>query len=95
MIPIQIKDDIRSVAELKRNTSKILKQIQNTRRPVFLTVKGRAEAVLLDAKEYDRISSALAMLKLLLPAEEDVKKDRIRDAASFFKEFKREKEIQG
>jgi prevent-host-death family protein len=39
----------------KKNTHKILKQINDTQRPVILTVNGRAEAVLVDAIQYDKI----------------------------------------
>ena len=34
----------------------MLEQIQKTKRPVVLTVNGKAEAVLLAAKEYEKIA---------------------------------------
>ena len=92
---ISITDDIRSITDLKRNTNQILKQVHETGRPVVLTVNGKAEAVLVDAKEYEKLSQALATMKLLLVAENDVKEDKVRDAEDFFKEFRRDKKIQG
>ncbi len=92
---LSITEDIRSITDLKRNTNLILEQIHKTKRPVVLTVNGKAEAVLLDAKEYEKISSALNLLKLLIPAEEDIINNRYKEAGSFFKEFKREKKISG
>jgi prevent-host-death family protein len=53
---INITDDIKSITDLKRDTNKILKQVHDTGRPVVLTVNGKAEAVLLDAKEYEKIT---------------------------------------
>ena len=50
-----ITEDIRSITELKRKTNSILEQIHRTKRPVVLTVNGKAEAVLLDAKEYEKL----------------------------------------
>ena len=90
---INIKEDILSITELKKNTHKILKQIHNTHRPVVLTVNGKAEAVLIDAMQYEKMVQAFNMVKMLKPAEEDVKEGRTRSARKFFKEFKSAKEI--
>lgn len=90
---ISITDDIKSITDLKRNTNQILKQVHDTGRPVVLTVNGKAEAVLLDAKEYEKLTGALAVLKLIIAAESDIKDNRIKDADVFFKEFRRDKKI--
>lgn len=92
---ISITEDIRSITELKRNTNLVLEQIHKTKRPVVLTVNGKAEAVLLSAPEYEKIANAFNLLKLLIPAEEDISHNRHREANAFFEEFKREKKISG
>lgn len=92
---LSITEDIRSITDLKRNTNSILEQIHKTKRPVVLTVNGKAEAVLLAAKEYEKIANAFNLLKLLIPAEEDISNNRYTEARSFFKEFKRGKKISG
>ena len=88
-----ITEDIRSITDLKRNTNSVLEQIHKSKRPVVLTVNGKAEAVLINAKEFEKISSAFNLLKLLVPAEEDVRNNRYKDVRKFFKEFKRDKKI--
>jgi len=90
---LSITQDIRSITDLKRNTNSVLKQIHKSKRPVILTVNGKAEAVLMDAKQYEKITNAFNLLKLLAPAEEDIGNGRYKEAQAFFKEFKREKEI--
>jgi prevent-host-death family protein len=92
-MPISITEDIKSITDLKRNTNAVLAQIHKTKRPVILTVNGKAEAVLVDAKEYEKITNAFTLLKLLAPAEEDIKEGRYTEAKDFFQEFKRGKEI--
>jgi len=92
-MPISITEDIRSITDLKRNTTSVLDQIHKTKRPVILTVNGKAEAVLVDAREYEKITNAFNLLNLLAPAEEDVKEGRFAEAKDFFREFKRGKEI--
>lgn len=90
---IRITEDIRSITDLKRNTNSVLAQIHKTKRPIVLTVNGKAEAVLVDAKEYEKITSAFNLLKLLVPAEQDIREGNYCEAKDFFKEFKRAKEL--
>jgi len=42
---LSITEDIRSITELKRDTSAILQHLHTSGRPVVLTVNGKAEAV--------------------------------------------------
>lgn len=90
---LSITQDIRSITDLKRNTNSVLEQMQKNKRPVILTVNGKAEAVLINAKEFEKITSAFSLLKLLAPAEEDIRDGRYKNAKAFFKEFKRDKKI--
>ena len=90
---ISITEDIRSITDLKRNTNSVLEQIHKTKRPVILTVNGKAEAVLVDANEYEKMTNAFNLLKLLAPAEADIKEGRYSEVKDFFQEFKRDKEI--
>lgn len=92
---LSITEDIRSITDLKRNTNSVLEQIHKTKRPVVLTVNGKAEAVLLSAGEYEKIANAFNLLKLLVPAEEDINNNRYKEARDFFKEFKCDKKISG
>jgi prevent-host-death family protein len=90
---MNIVEDIRSVTELKKNTSGLIQQLHRTHRPVVLTVNGKAEAVLVDAGEYAKEAEAWALAKLLLKSEQDIAGNRFRAAGEFFKEFRREKNI--
>ncbi len=90
---MQITRDIRSITELKKHTNSVLQQVHKTRRPVVLTVNGKAEAVLLDASEFERMSSAFDLMQKLSKAEMDIKIGRTETALSFFKRFRSEKKI--
>jgi len=92
-MPINLVEDIRSVTDLKRHTREILEQIRQTRRPVVLTVNGKADAVLIDAKTYEKHLRASNLSRLLLPAEEDIAAKRTRPMRSFLKEFKRARKV--
>jgi prevent-host-death family protein len=90
---MKLTDDIRSVTELKRNTRQILSQARQTGRPVVLTVNGRADAVLLDAKTFEKHLSASNLARLVAPAEEDLRAGRTRPIRTFLRDFKRAHKI--
>jgi prevent-host-death family protein len=81
-------EDIRSVTDLKRKTKDILSQIHRTKRPVVVTVNGKADGVLIDTKTYEKHLKAANMARLLARGEEDIATGRTRAIRSFLKEFK-------
>ena len=56
---IDVTRDIHSLTTFKRNSSGLMKQMKKTGRPLVLTIKGKAEAVLLDAHTYQQIADYL------------------------------------
>lgn len=90
---MKLIDDIRSVTELKRKTREILDQARQTGRPVVLTVNGKADAVLIDARTFEKHLSARNLAKLVAPAEDDVRSGRTRSMRSFLREFKRARKV--
>ncbi len=86
-------EDIRSVTDLKRKTKEILSQIHRTKRPVVLTVNGRADAVLMDTRTYEKHLNAGNLARLLARAEEDIAAGRTRPIRSFLKEFKHARKV--
>ena len=59
---IDVTQDIHSMTTFKRNSSGLMKRIKKTGRPLVLTVKGKAEAVLLDAAAYQDVANHLDAL---------------------------------
>jgi prevent-host-death family protein len=52
---IDISQDIHSLTTFKRDTATLIKRMKKSGRPLVLTVKGRAEAVVMDAASYQRL----------------------------------------
>lgn len=82
------------MTELKRRTREILDQVHRTGRPVVLTVNGKADAVLMDAKTYERHLKATNLGRLLAAAEDDIAKKRTRPMRSFLREFKDARKVR-
>lgn len=92
---INLSEDIRSVTDLKRHTREILQQVHKTGRPVILTVNGRADAVILDARTYEKHLSAFNLARLLAEGEADVSAGRVRGARAVLGEFKNAHKVRG
>ena len=90
-----LTEDIRSVTELKRNTRQILDHMHKTGRPVILTVNGKADAVLIDAKTFEKHLKASNLAKLLALGEEDIAAGRTREMGQVLREFKHAHKIPG
>lgn len=90
---INFNSDIRPVTDLKRHTRDILAQIHKTGRPVVLTVNGKADAILIDAKMYEKHLKAGNLSRLLTPAEQDVLSKKTRPMRPFLKDFKNARKI--
>ncbi|WP_169979851.1 type II toxin-antitoxin system Phd/YefM family antitoxin [Tautonia rosea] len=52
---LDINRDINSLSNFKRHTPEFLRQLKETGAPVVLTVNGKAELVVQDAKSYQKL----------------------------------------
>ena len=52
---LNVQQDIRSLTDFKRHTVNFVKQLRKGRRPLLLTVNGRAEVVVQDPESYQRL----------------------------------------
>lgn len=53
---MDITKDIQSLSTFKQNASRIVREIQETKEPVILTVNGKAAVVVQDAESYQRMA---------------------------------------
>jgi len=87
---IDITKDIQSLTTFRRRSGDFMKQIKKSKRPVVLTVKGKAAAVVQDAESYQRlldIAAGADAQEGIRQGLEDVKKGRVRPVREFFAEF--------
>ena len=76
---MNLTEDIQPVTYLKSNTAHLLQQVNDTHRPVIITQNGVARGVLQDPESYQNMKNALAMLKLMVPGEADIRTGRHSD----------------
>ena len=56
---MNIKNDIKPISYLKSRSAEVLKQINETHRPVIITQNGEPRAVLQDPESYENMRNAL------------------------------------
>ncbi len=87
---IDLTKDIQSLTTFRRQSGDFMKQLKKTKRPVVLTVNGKAAAVVQDAAAYQRLLDIAARGdedEAIRQGLEDVKAGRTRPAREFFAEF--------
>jgi prevent-host-death family protein len=95
---LDLTSDIQSLTTFRRRSSDFLKQLKKTKRPVVLTVKGKAAAIVQDAEAYQRLLNIAARAdaeEVIRQGLEDLKNGKVRPASEFFKEFEAANGIQG
>lgn len=94
-MPVSITEDIKSVSDLKKHTREIFEQLHRTGRPVVITVNGKPDVVLLDARQFEKKLKALNISVLLAEGEADVKAGRTRPAREVLRELKDAHKVPG
>jgi len=84
---MNISSDIKPISFLKSHAADILKQINDTRRPVVITQNGEPRAVLQDPESYDNMRKAIGLLKLISQGEEDLKQGKTKPQERVFKDL--------
>ena len=95
---MDITKDIQSVTTFRRNPGLFMKQLKKNKRPVVLTIKGKAEAVVQDAASYQRLLDIAARADAREGIRQGLEEARLCkgiDAEDFFAEFEAEHGISG
>lgn len=69
---MKISTDIKPVTQLKAHAADLLKQVNETHRPIVITQNGEPKAVLQDPESYENMRNAIGLLKLISQGEEDI-----------------------
>jgi prevent-host-death family protein len=94
---LDITKDIQSLTTFRRRSGDFIKQLRKSKRPVVLTVKGKAAAVVQDAEAYQKLLDAAARASAaegIRQGMQEARKERIRPAREFFAEFEAERGLR-
>ena len=89
---LDITKDIQSLTTFRRRSGDFMRHLKKSKRPVVLTVNGKAEAVVQDAGAYQRLLDIAAradVYEALRQSDDDIANGRMRPAEEVFAEFRR------
>jgi prevent-host-death family protein len=87
---LDITNDIQSLTTFRRRSGDFMKQLKKTQRPVVLTVKGKAAAIVQDAEAYQRLLDIAAWADSgegIRQGLEDARRGKVRPARELFADF--------
>ena len=81
---MNISKDIKPITYLKSRAADLLKQINQTHRPVVITQNGEPKAILQDPVSYQSMRNAIVILKLISQGEKDIKNGKSKSQEEVF-----------
>ncbi len=85
--------NIRPSAELRNKYNEISKLCKDTREPVYITVNGHGDTVILSLEQFNQMQAELELLKMLSESEDDVRNNRVDSIENTFDDLKRKLEL--
>lgn len=89
---LDITKDIQSLTTFRRNSGEVIRRLRKSKRPLVLTVRGKAQAVVQDAEAYQRLLDAAAradVYEAIRQGLDDVAHGRTRPAREVFNDLRR------
>jgi len=81
---VKISTDIKPISFLKAKAADMLRQVNETRRPIIITQNGEPRAVLQDPESYENMRNAIGLMKLISLGEEDILKEKSKKQDEVF-----------
>lgn len=81
---MNLVEDIQPVTYLKSHAANLLQQVNETHRPIIITQNGVARGILQDPESFESTKNALAMLKLMVQGEADIRAGLVTDQEEVF-----------
>ena len=95
---LNITKDIQSLTTFRRRSGDFVKQLRKSKRPVVLTVKGKAAVIVQDAESYQRLLDIAARADAregIRQGLEEARQGKGQDVEEFFAEFEDAHGISG
>ena len=84
---MSLETDIRPISYLKSRAADLLKQVNETQRPVIITQNGEPRAILQDPASYQNMRNAIGLLKLIGQGEEAIREGRFKTQDEVFQDL--------
>ncbi len=86
---MKISTDIKPVTYLKSRAADMLKQVNETHRPIIITQNGEPKAVLQDPESYENMRNMIGIMKLISLGEEDIRSGKSKRQIVVFSDLEK------
>jgi len=76
MQPINLKEDVHPLSEVRSGISSYIQQVTTTKRPLLITQHGKGVAILVDVEEFENLQMRLELLEDIYMAEIQINEGR-------------------
>ncbi|GMQ87778.1 MAG: type II toxin-antitoxin system Phd/YefM family antitoxin [Gammaproteobacteria bacterium] len=87
---MKISTDIKPVTYLKSKAADMLRQVNDTHRPIVITQNGEPKAVLQDPESYENMRNTIGLLKLISQGEEEIRKGKYKTQDEVFADLEKQ-----
>jgi prevent-host-death family protein len=85
--------NIRPSAELRNKYNEISNLCKETREPVYITVNGHGDTVILSLEQFNQMQAELELLKMLAESEENVRNGRVSSIENTFNDIRKKLDL--
>jgi prevent-host-death family protein len=82
-------ESIRPSADLRNRYGEISRECKENKQPIYITVNGRGDTVLMGIAQYEQMKAELELLRLLAESEDDVRNGRVAPIEDTFSSIRR------
>ena len=81
---MHLSQDIKPISYLKSKTADVIKAVNENKRAMIITQNGEAKAVVQDIKSYENLQNTLAMLKMIIHSERQIREGKVTGQKEVF-----------
>lgn len=77
-------------SDLRNRYPEISRMLKDTHQPIYITVNGRGDSVILDIEAYQKLEMNLKILAAVAKGEDDIRNGRVGDFDEMMEELRQE-----
>ena len=86
-------ENIRPSSELRNKYNEISSLCKESREPVYITVNGRGDTVILSLEQFNQMQAELELLKMLSESEHDVANSNVAPIKNTFNDIRKKLDL--
>ncbi len=86
---MNMSQDIKPISYLKSKTADVINTVTDTKRTIIITQNGEAKAVVQDIKSYENLQNSLAMLKMIIQSERQIREGKVTEQEEVFNKIEK------